>query len=884
MLLKDNIDEAISTCLMDKTESLLPTALNMALDANSPIAKYHKSELALKTSNYYLRNNRPGYALETAIFIDVDERKRFYKSNGFIDEYINLLQKTENLSELYWFLKGCKNFEEGANIAMKFNDITNYIILRIMTIRSKLIQNQNVSCQIYSIEAQQNDAMELHLLFKKTEDYYLQQQLLYYITVLEGRSNHTDLKEYFKIKAFDLRVNVFKDDADVPTIFKNLRLLLNLHNNNYSDLNLCMIKFFDVLKIGQKYYISPLMLQELRVSDTKVYNCKRDEFGMAIMNRLQLQALFRKHTKSFAEKWLKILDKILGYKDDKYNERYHKFYSYVKVSDIINVIHYYINNIERKYYYDTFHIGCNCPNILGNDISVMLKNLLSFPWICYIQVVHKSVETFTWNPAIKSAIYSAIGQVEVEEFIEKWIFHGVNQQISNFIIFIEETIDSCLSTEIEMIELSPVVSKLEIITIGLLGIFSNINSEHEIVLPQSYEMVTNIFDSVNDYSFFSLITNSKMDSTDILLYYLRLIVEILLGDMHSKSLLSMAISMKYPDNYPKQYQFERCLVLALTLLGNLASYENDFYMLFYQSFKFLKTLTNKLRSHQKDFIPIINKIVNAFTTREVFIIINTIQQLHKRNMVIFNHPNSCFKKVLPANFPCFPLYSKPKVAQESIFAENAPLFNTMQDKSITHKDDKEDPKSSIIHDSEIKPSTVCKKQVLPEKFPLYPKPKITEEPVVADSAPLNTMQDKPIVVRKNDKGDTRSSASEVKPTSKATIYRKQVPPVHIPCFQLIYPKPKISKEPESASLSTVQGKPTITHKDDKEDPKSSIMHDTEVKSISKATLHKKQGSVEHIRPNPVPRELKLQPYFMLTKEEKASYGQVHIDKQVTKNS
>ena len=872
---------------MDKTGNLLPTALNMALDANLPITKYNISELALKVSSYYLKNNRPGYALETAIFIDEDERKRFYRSNGFINEYVNLLQETKNLSELYRFLKGCKNFEEGANIAMKFNDITNYIILRLMTIRSKLLQNQIVSCQVYSIDTQQNDAIELHLLLQKTKDDHLQQELLYYITVLEGRKNHTDLKGYFKIKAFDLHVNVFKDDADVPTIFKNLRSLLSLHNNN---LNPCMIKFFDVLNIGDKYYISPLMLQELElcVSDTKVY--KRDEFGMAIMNGSQLQALFRKHNKSIAEKWLKIVDEILGYKDDKYKEQYHKFSSYVKVPDITNVIYYYINNIERKYYYDSFHINCNCPIVLGNDISVMLKNLLSFPWICYIPAVHKSVETFTWNPAIKSAIKSGIGQIEIKGFVEKWVFHGVYQKISSFINFTEETIYSCLSTEIEMIELSPVVSKLEIITIGLLGIFSNSNCDHKIVLPQSYEIVTGFFDSVNDYSLFSLITNLKMNSTDILLF-LRSIVDILLGDMHSKSMLSMAISMKYSDNYPILYQFERCFVLALTLLGNLASYENNFYMLFNQSFKFLKTLTNKLRPHQKDFIPVINKIVNATTTKEVFIIINTIQQFYKRSMVTFNHHNSCFKKVLPAKYPCFQLYAKPKIFEGPVFTESTPLINIMQDKPIiTHKDAKEDPKSCTIHDSEIKTSTLCEKQVLPAKFPLHPKPNVTEEPVFAESAPLNAMQDKPIAIRKDDKEDQKSFIlhdNEVKPISKKTIYKKQELPAKFPCFPLIYPKPKISKEPdfaESASLITMRVKPTVTHKDDKEDPKISMMHDSEVKSISNATLYKKQGSVEHNKPNPVPRELKLLPYFMLTKEEKTSYGHIHIDKQVTKNS
>jgi len=46
-----------------------------------------------------------------------------------------------------------------------------------------------------------------------------------------------------------------------------------------------------------------------------------------------------------------------------------------------------------------------------------------------------------------------------------------------------------------------------------------------------------------------------------------------------------------------------------------------------------------------------------------------------------------------------------------------------------------------------------------------------------------------------------------------------------------------------------------------------------------ASLNTTQG--KHIK---VPRELKLLPHFMLTKEQKALYGQFHIDEQVKKNS
>lgn len=55
MIQKDyDYDEAISTCLMDETGSLLPTALKMTLSASPPKSESFVSNIALKTANYYL--------------------------------------------------------------------------------------------------------------------------------------------------------------------------------------------------------------------------------------------------------------------------------------------------------------------------------------------------------------------------------------------------------------------------------------------------------------------------------------------------------------------------------------------------------------------------------------------------------------------------------------------------------------------------------------------------------------------------------------------------------------------------------------------------------------------------------------------------------------
>ena len=83
-------------------------------------------------------------------------------------------------------------------------------------------------------------------------------------------------------------------------------------------------------------------------------------------------------------------------------------------------------------------------------------------------------------------------------FVEKWVFrHYGNQSIVSFTKYAEETINAYLSiikiSDIRLIDLSPIVSELEIITTGLLGIFSEVNNEQSIIIPQSYENINQIF-------------------------------------------------------------------------------------------------------------------------------------------------------------------------------------------------------------------------------------------------------------------------------------------------------------------------------------------------------------------------------------------------------
>ena len=660
----------------------------------------------------------------------------FYKKNGFINECIDLLQKAKRFKELYYLLKGHNKLEEGVNIARKHNDADGHIMFVLMNIRSNLLQNANHP--IYPKEAQQKDAQSLHLLLKDTHDKHLKQQLLYYTALLEGRNDWYDTygclsAGYLKVKAFDLYVGTLTNRLPhFNAIFKNLRQLLQLHNSTFDE---SMIKFFDVVKYDEKYCMSSLMLLDLHVPDTEMYKkYKRDCNGMFILNGSQIQLLFSNHTKSFATKWLKILDIVLGHKCEKYA----KCRGYTKVQDIIEVMHFYTYIIECKYYYDKFKI--RCPEFMNSDISTMLTKLLSLPWICYVPVTDESVVALIENHAVNSA-FIKLKIYNSERYVTNWVFQH-NQKIINFPKHAEETINAYLSiqiSEIKLIYLSPVVSELEIITIGLLGILSKVNNQQNIIIPQSYEISIRFFDTFNCGSLFSLLDDSKMNQVDTLcLFYM--IIKSLLGDTLSNSMLSKSLLMEYPRSCPfQQYQFERYFVLALTLLGNLThNLSYDVKMLFQRNLRFLTASTGKVKLRQDNLIPMINEAANACTTKQIFMIIYKIQKLHYRNMVTFDFNDNCFKAILPKTFQSFPLYSK----VESIQTHRKPVFveaKEMQVRNITTHDDAEDinkpmttllPKSDpakttkkLVSEEQTKPATVPKELKLLPQF-MWTKDKV----------------------------------------------------------------------------------------------------------------------------------------------------------------
>ena len=159
---------------------------------------------------------------------------------------------------------------------------------------------------------------------------------------------------------------------------------------------------------------------------------------------------------------------------------------------------------------------------MNSDISTVLTKLLSLPWICYVPVTDESVVALIENHAVNSA-FIKLKIYNSERYVTNWVFQH-NQKIINFPKHAEETINAYLSiqiSEIKFISLSPVVSELEIITIGFLGILSKVNNQQNIIIPQSYEISIRFFDTFNCRSLFSILDDSKMNQVDTLcLFYM----------------------------------------------------------------------------------------------------------------------------------------------------------------------------------------------------------------------------------------------------------------------------------------------------------------------------------------------------------------------------
>ena len=647
---------------MDISGGLWMTLL-MALtsDPSDPEHSVHKS--AVEAANYYLEIERPEHALEIVdTLLDTEERLDFYRMNGFIDELIEVLLKTNNISEVYRVLKGSNEFEEGAIIAKGFNDVKNHFTFLLLDIKAKLW-----TCDpAYTEIAKQSEIQKLQLLENKIFYRYSKEQITHCIAVL--KNNFEDYKDaldtlygFIKSITFDAFLKAFKPlnyrlNAIIP-ILKNLECLLRTYNLlvHQGFINK-QIRIFYHIKIiyddnkADRCIFPPIVLQKLQVNRYEV-----DMNGNVIVPLAELKESLIKYIKSIAKSWLKILDKLLG---KNIHSSGNSFQHCVKAKDMIKTLQYCINLISCKHYFEQF--GISYATELDYCVTeTMLLNVLSLPWICYVPNDHTTVVALLNVPVIANLF----GKLRL---VENWAFQGNTDKFFNFKRFTKQTIDRYSIEVLSDQKIASFVSELEIITIGILAIMSK---HHYLIIPQSYEIVTDWFDEINDCKFFSTLRKQWEDGFDLLTQF----IKILLGDDPFANILARTYIMTHPDHYPICYQFERCFVLALTLLGNLAPLLDDdtknlFQISLQGIYKVSTAIQAKNTSDPKIFRYLIFEAANATTTDQLFDIIYKIQKLYSRKMMTFNIQNKkkqSFEEVEPKNFPSFPLYPESTTGQNS---------------------------------------------------------------------------------------------------------------------------------------------------------------------------------------------------------------------------
>ena len=183
-------------------------------------------------------------------------------------------------------------------------------------------------------------------------------------------------------------------------------------------------------------------------------------------------------------------------------------------------------------------------------------------------------------------------------------------------------------------------------------------------MSQSYEIITQWFNEINtNCRFFPLICKPSIKYEEAFDLSLK-IIEILLGNDPFTNILVRVCIMKYPDCYPLQYQFERCLVLALALFGNLAPIlEDDIRYLFKIRLQTVNKLTTTTTQAQNTSCPevfrcLIFEAADAVTTNELFVVMYKIQKLYGRKMVKLDLQMKMkpFEVVEPKDFPSSLLY------------------------------------------------------------------------------------------------------------------------------------------------------------------------------------------------------------------------------------
>jgi len=671
---RNDFEGAIATCLMDASNTLLPKALQIALNLPTvPTNQYHTiSYLALKTSKYYIKIGKPGHALETTKLINLEERLFFYKQEGWINEVVELLQANRKLKELYRYLKGNSRFEDGANIAKKFDDHDNYICFVLMGIRAKLLNPVS-----YTEKAKLLDTKVLSDLLICTTTKFLEVKSV--LAIIRGDEDecfklHEKLSGYGKAEVFNAYINALHNNPEkvqVLSVLKNLRHILKVYNLKYPSKDI--IEHFDIkTKNEGEFCVPPLVLEILHSSKPKY---KKDIDGMGVLNELKLKSLFAKGVKSLAKNWLVMLERIF-----EEEIKTCPFFLHSGLKSFWTFLSKRTLHIEYRFYCEQFGIMFDSADDVTFCSAVeLLFNLLNFEWTRYIPVNHPELQDFvqsitkSWMVVSKVFKQTLLSE-NAKHFIEKSVFQGCTEcfPIMKFSKFASDTIETYASLLLDKkLNSDEIVSEIEIVAMGLLGIAFRLKDHQEIIniLPQSYQIVSDLFIEINSFDLLCIPTNCEENAN--VWSILRSLITILLGKKHNSDGLlvrSLKVAIQHSEkNNLKSYGFERYFVLTLTLFGNLNQYLDS------NTTKIFKSVFNELANvavgNYTDIASLLKNVGSVSESADAFKVIHEIQAKYFREMVTYDFENRTFKLVqledfTPSKTHCYKIHLRRITAEK----------------------------------------------------------------------------------------------------------------------------------------------------------------------------------------------------------------------------
>ena len=638
---------------MDATGNLLPEALQISLKLKTiPKCPNHTvSCLALKTAKHYIKIGKPGYALDIAQYIDLEERLCFYKQEHFINEVVELLQANERLEELYRYLKGNDKFEDGASIASKFGDLDNHICFVLMNIRAKLLNPVS-----NTEETKLQDVKTLHnFLINATTNF---QDVKSVLAILRGNTDecfkiHERLDGYSRAEVFNTYINSLWNSPEkvkISAVLKNLRYLLDIYNLPFPSPD--MIKHFKIeARNHSEFCVPPLVLKILGNLQSKY---KKDINGMVILSESRLKSLFAKNIKLLAENWLVMLNKSFG-------EMIESHFVYSGIKSFWKFLSRCTRLIEYKYYceqFDTVSNGAPC------SAAQLLLNVLNLEWTRYIPINHPEVQSFVegitkpWM-VVSKVFKQTIIKKNAQDILEQSVFQGITIGINymKFIEFAANRIEAYVGmSPNEIYYIERIVSELELVAIGLLGIVSLLEENCAMILPEAYQIVSGLFNELNGCNLLYILTFDK----EAVWHILQSLIMILLGNSHDSNdgLLAKAFAIQHSEkNHLKLFGFERYFVLTLTLFGNLVPFlDMNIKSLCEKTFT---QLAKQSGDNLADKISLVLKVTCISNVADLFKVVHEIQTKYSRGMVTYDFTNFDFNVVQLADFPQYEIcYTK----------------------------------------------------------------------------------------------------------------------------------------------------------------------------------------------------------------------------------